>query len=395
MNRTALILLGLLAFLLLGYLCIYVSGHPGEMQADLLKRSDAALQDIGLKTELLTAKDDASAQPVAPGNIRLVMDGRDATLNGWAGSQSMADKAAEAVSGVWGINSLMNNLQVGGGEVDYDFLARLRSLINSDVFAKISGLSDTDLDAFRKMSDMDLLAKLRATADGDMLDKLKNMSDVEFLKLFPFAVSTLTDRWKSNPDFDLIDKLKALADVDLVDKLRELAAKELIRLKGLPDSDLLSGLKSLFNADFLSKLRSLFDSRLDIEAPELSTTGKEAQLAFNEALKGKRIQFETAKADIRSVSHRIIDEIITILARYPEMNLEIGGHTDSSGDSNYNRQLSQDRAAAVKQFMINKGVAANRLAARGFGDSRPVASNASATGRKQNRRVEFKVLEVN
>lgn len=394
MNRTALILLGLIALLLLGYLCIYVSGKPGNIQADLLQRSEAALQEAGLKTEVLAADEASSAQPVTPGNIRLVMDGRDATLSGWAGSQTMADKAAETVSSVWGINSLQNNLQVGG-EIDYDFLARLRSLINSDIFAKISGLSDTDLNAFRKMSDTDLITKLRATADGDMLDKLKSMSDVEFLKLFPFAVSTLTERWKTNPDFSLIDKLKSLADIDLIDKLKELAANELIRLKGLPDNDLLSGLKSLFSADFVSKLRSLFDTRLDIEAPELSKTGKEAQIAFNEALKGKRIQFQTASADIRPVSHKIIDEIITILARYPEMNLEIGGHTDSSGDSGYNRQLSQDRAAAVKQFMINKGVAANRLAARGFGDSRPVASNASATGRTQNRRVEFKVLEVN
>ncbi|MEL6822846.1 MAG: OmpA family protein [Calditrichota bacterium] len=394
MSRTTLSLLGLIALLLLGYLCIYISDNPGKIQADLLNRSDEALQEIGLKPELLAATDDASAEPVTPGHIRLVMDGRDATLSGWAVSQAVADQAAEAVNSVWGINSLSNNLQVGG-EVDLDFLARLRSLINSDVFAKISGLSDADLDTFRKLSDVDLIAKLRATADGDMLDKLKNMSDVEFLKLFPFAVSTLTEGWKSNPNFDLIDKLKSLADIDLIDKLRELAAKELIRLKGLPDNDLLSGLKSLFSADFVSKLRSLFNSRLDIEAPELSTTGKEAQLAFNKALKGKRIQFETASADIRSLSHRIIDEIITILARYPEMNLEIGGHTDSSGDSNYNRQLSQDRAAAVKQFMINKGVAANRLAARGFGDTRPVASNASAAGRTQNRRVEFKVLEVN
>jgi|GEM_PF-5590951 len=394
MNRTALILLGLLALLLLGYLCIYVSGKPGNIQADLLQRSEAALQKAGLKPEIMDAAEAASAQPVTPGNIRLVMDGRDATLSGWAGSQTMADKAAETVSSVWGINSLQNNLQVGG-EIDYDFLARLRSLINSDIFAKISGLSDTDLDAFRKMSDADLIAKLRATADGDMLDKLKSMSDVEFLKLFPFAVSTLTERWKTNPDFNLINKLKSLADIDLIDKLKELAANELIRLKGLPDNDLLSGLKSLFSADFVSKLRSLFDTRLDIEAPELSKAGKEAQIAFNEALKGKRIQFQTASADIRPVSHKIIDEIITILARYPEMNLEIGGHTDSSGDSDYNRQLSQDRAAAVKQFMINKGVAANRLAARGFGDSRPVASNASSAGRTQNRRVEFKVLEVN
>ncbi|MGH1364532.1 MAG: OmpA family protein [Calditrichia bacterium] len=394
MNRTVLLLVGILAFLILGYICIYSNGHPEEIQSDLLARSSEALQTENISAVALTADAVDQASPASAGTMRLVMDGRDATLEGWAGSKAIANKAAETISAVYGINNVTNNLKIGG-EVDLDFLAKLRSMVNSDAFANISGLSDEDLASFRSLKDTDLLEKLRATADGDMLAKLKDMSDLEFLKLFPFAVSSLSDRWKTMPDISLMDKLKSLSGIDLIKTLKELSAKELIRLKGLPDSDLLAGLRSLFNANFLSRLRDLFSSRLKIEAPELSEDGQKAQLAFNEALKGKRIQFETASSVIRPVSYPIIEEIIAILSRYPEMNLEVGGHTDSRGKNVSNLQLSKERAEAVQSYMTNKGVKTNRLAAKGFGHKRPIASNASAAGRKLNRRVEFKVLEVN
>jgi OOP family OmpA-OmpF porin len=76
---------------------------------------------------------------------------------------------------------------------------------------------------------------------------------------------------------------------------------------------------------------------------------------------------------------------------YPDLNVVIEGHTDSVGTAAYNKKLSQQRAEAVKKYMVEKGIDANRLKAQGFGEVRPIASNDTEEGRQQNRRVEAAV----
>ena len=71
----------------------------------------------------------------------------------------------------------------------------------------------------------------------------------------------------------------------------------------------------------------------------------------------------------------------------------IAGHTDNVGNAKANQQLSEDRANAVKKYLIDKGIAETRVKTEGFGDTRPVASNKTAEGRQKNRRVEFKVIK--
>ena len=73
------------------------------------------------------------------------------------------------------------------------------------------------------------------------------------------------------------------------------------------------------------------------------------------------------------------------------MNVEISGHTDNTGSAQLNASLSQDRAQAVVNYLKGKGIAANRMNAKGFGSSRPVATNNTADGRQQNRRTEFEI----
>jgi hypothetical protein len=75
------------------------------------------------------------------------------------------------------------------------------------------------------------------------------------------------------------------------------------------------------------------------------------------------------------------------------MDIEVAGHTDSMGSDAYNMKLSQQRAGAVRNFLISKGVAADRLTAKGYGESQPVADNATREGRIQNRRVELVPLK--
>jgi outer membrane protein OmpA-like peptidoglycan-associated protein len=83
-------------------------------------------------------------------------------------------------------------------------------------------------------------------------------------------------------------------------------------------------------------------------------------------------------------------QLMTI--EYPALRIEISGHTDNIGKDVYNKDLSQRRAKAVVDYLTSKGVAAARLTSAGYGDTQPVASNATKQGQAQNRRTEFKVV---
>ena len=80
------------------------------------------------------------------------------------------------------------------------------------------------------------------------------------------------------------------------------------------------------------------------------------------------------------------------LTKYPDIKLEISGHTSSEGDAEHNKKLSQDRADAVKAYMVGKGIDEKRVQTRGAGSSEPVADEKQAGGLEKNRRIEFKVL---
>ncbi|WPB82127.1 OmpA family protein [Archangium violaceum] len=105
------------------------------------------------------------------------------------------------------------------------------------------------------------------------------------------------------------------------------------------------------------------------------------------------IQFKAGSETIQASSHKLLDEAVTVLKEHPEVRLEISGHTSSDGDAQLNQQLSERRAEAVKQYMMSRGIEANRLTARGFGSSRPLAPNDTAAGREKNRRIEFRLLQ--
>jgi len=105
------------------------------------------------------------------------------------------------------------------------------------------------------------------------------------------------------------------------------------------------------------------------------------------------INFDTASSKIQEDSISIIDEIFAMLKQSPDLKLSIEGHTDSDGTSDENQKLSEERALAVKDALISKGVNATRLISRGYGISRPVADNKTEEGKAKNRRVEL--LKIN
>ena len=120
--------------------------------------------------------------------------------------------------------------------------------------------------------------------------------------------------------------------------------------------------------------------------PEIKESVK-ARLKF--ATRG--IYFETNKAVIKQQSNAMLDEIVDILNQYPDYNIRLTGHTDNVGNDLYNLSLSQSRVDAVMQYLENKGIAASRLEAIGYGKTHPIANNNTAVGRALNRRVEIEL----
>jgi len=104
--------------------------------------------------------------------------------------------------------------------------------------------------------------------------------------------------------------------------------------------------------------------------------------------------FETGKAIIKSESYELLDDVAALLDAHPEITkLRVEGHTDDRGDDASNQDLSERRAAAVMEYMIDKGVSADRLESKGYGESKPLESNNTRAGRAKNRRVDFFVAE--
>ncbi len=116
----------------------------------------------------------------------------------------------------------------------------------------------------------------------------------------------------------------------------------------------------------------------------------EVKKRLNFATRG--IYFETGKAILKSNSYAMLNEIISILEEYTDYSLRIGGYTDSQGSEATNLKLSQARVDAVKSYLTRNSVQESRIEATGYGEARPIASNATATGRAQNRRVELELF---
>jgi outer membrane protein OmpA-like peptidoglycan-associated protein len=104
------------------------------------------------------------------------------------------------------------------------------------------------------------------------------------------------------------------------------------------------------------------------------------------------VNFETAKADLSPEAREVLDRVATSLAAYPEIRVEVAGHTDSKGSRTYNVRLSQKRAESVRDYLVGKGIAADRMVAKGYGPDKPIATNDTEEGRAQNRRTELNKL---
>jgi len=122
-------------------------------------------------------------------------------------------------------------------------------------------------------------------------------------------------------------------------------------------------------------------------------SAKESELLDTGTLRLENVYFDSEKSTIKSESYAVLDEVGEILAKWPELRIEIGGHTDNMGTDSYNRDLSEARAAAVLDYLTGKfSLRKDQYTSKGYGETKPIASNDTSDGRAKNRRVEFKVL---
>ena len=103
--------------------------------------------------------------------------------------------------------------------------------------------------------------------------------------------------------------------------------------------------------------------------------------------------FETGKTTLQPEAYKVVDELAEYLKRKEDERIEVGGHTDNVGKPDANRVLSTNRANTVRAYLLAKGIAPDRVTAKGYGSSMPVAENTTAEGRGLNRRTEVKILE--
>ena len=149
---------------------------------------------------------------------------------------------------------------------------------------------------------------------------------------------------------------------------------------------------AVFTGNIIPKTETFVISSKDDKVFKLEVNVKEVDA--NKTFNLGSVNFETSKSVIKGEdSYKVLDELVSVMTEYPTIKIEIQGHTDNVGDDAANLKLSQERADACKTYAISKGIAATRLTAVGYGETKPLVANDTDENKAKNRRVEFKVLD--
>lgn len=159
-----------------------------------------------------------------------------------------------------------------------------------------------------------------------------------------------------------------------------------------------TGVGAIIGATVGGVAGAIIGKKMDKQAEEIAKEIPNAEVIHQEGEQGivvnfnSKVLFGTDKSDLSDKSKTTIDDLAQILNKYPDTDLTIQGHTDSTGPDAYNQTLSEKRAASVASYLKDQGVKAERLTSVGFGETLPVADNATAEGRSENRRVSFVIV---
>lgn len=211
------------------------------------------------------------------------------------------------------------------------------------------------------------------------------------------ALQEAREMIEEDADEELISHQLYLAErkIDIAGEIAVLnRSQELVENAELRRKDLLLGLRTeeAQNAQAAAEAMRLQAEQMSSRASELEKEIEDLKTKETDrglVLVPGNILFEFDSANIKPGSERTIQKVAQFLIDYPDRQIQIEGFTDSVGDESYNQQLSQRRAEAVKQALVEAGVPPNRINAEGMGEEFPVASNDTTAGRLENRRVEI------
>lgn len=145
---------------------------------------------------------------------------------------------------------------------------------------------------------------------------------------------------------------------------------------------------AFFSANYDLNQSNALDEAYQLVAPLQPIKEKQE----NQPIVLENVFFETASAALRVNSKAELDKLKEFLEENPTVNIQLNGHTDNVGKEEDNLLLSQQRAEAVRQYLIDNGISGNRISAKGFGESKPIQTNETAAGRAKNRRTEFQII---
>jgi OOP family OmpA-OmpF porin len=168
----------------------------------------------------------------------------------------------------------------------------------------------------------------------------------------------------------------------LRDSLRLIAQQDSIRAAALRDS-----LRMTQNRARIASIRDSLERMALRDSLRLLMAQRQTRVTL------RGVNFELGKAVLLPISREILQEVARSLVDNPQVRVEIGGHTDSTGSVALNERLSQARAESVKAFLVENGVTAERMEVRGYASTQPVATNKTVSGRAQNRRVELRRID--
>ncbi len=124
-----------------------------------------------------------------------------------------------------------------------------------------------------------------------------------------------------------------------------------------------------------------------VPGADVERVGEGIQLVLGE----NAVRFDTSKSTLTAAAKANLDRLIPVFTEYSETDIQIFGYTDSTGPADFNLRLSEQRAASVKDYLVDKGLKASRFETKGMGIADPIADNSTVEGRSQNRRVEFAI----
>ncbi|MFZ6666283.1 OmpA family protein [Peijinzhouia sedimentorum] len=195
---------------------------------------------------------------------------------------------------------------------------------------------------------------------------------------------------------DAITQRPIVATVELYDlETDELSSR--VKSDSLTGEYLITLTKGSEYALYVNKNGYLFDSRYFSFQEDDSVNPELADILLNKINRGESVNlnnifFDFDKFVLREKSKTELKKIIAFLNAYPDIKIEIEGHTDNVGSAQYNLELSRNRALSVYEYLLENGIADNRVYYKGYGMEKPIASNETEEGRQQNRRIAFKIL---